>query len=142
LPLHLDRFLMALHPDSRSCPQTCSCTVTDFWLRPTLYRDTAPVLAISFVTGDIPIAIGIAAPIELVPRSGSNSTKLAAMNAKTRAITSLPTCGSQAGLHRDSFAAKVPGPDSYRDCPDAASVNAYLLYCRPLTARRQLIYLD
>jgi hypothetical protein len=28
-------------------------------------------------------------------------------------------------LHRDNFLAKVPGL-----CPDAASVNAYLLYCR------------
>jgi hypothetical protein len=42
------------------------------------------------------------------------------MNAKTRAITS---------LHRDYFLAKVPG-----FCPDAASVNTYLLYCRPLGA--------
>jgi len=40
------------------------------------------------------------------------------MNAKTCAITS---------LHRDSFLPKVP-----RFCPDAASVNTYLLYCRPL----------
>jgi thiol-disulfide isomerase/thioredoxin len=40
------------------------------------------------------------------------------MNAKTRAITS---------LHRDSSLPKVPG-----FCPLLASVNAYLLYCRPL----------
>jgi len=40
------------------------------------------------------------------------------MNAKTHAITS---------LHRDNSLAKVPG-----FCPDAASVNTYLLYCRPL----------
>jgi len=44
------------------------------------------------------------------------------MNAKTRAITS---------LHRDNFLAKVPGL-----YPDAASVNAYLLYCRPLCKMR------
>jgi hypothetical protein len=53
------------------------------------------------------------------------------MNAKTRAITSLPTCGSQAGLYRDSFLPKVTG-----FCPDTASVNTYLLYCRPLAAKR------
>jgi hypothetical protein len=40
------------------------------------------------------------------------------MTAKTHAITS---------LHRDNSLPKVPGL-----CPDAASVNAYLLYCRPL----------
>jgi hypothetical protein len=40
------------------------------------------------------------------------------MTAKTHAITS---------LHRDNSLAKVPG-----FCPDAASVNTYLLYCRPL----------
>jgi hypothetical protein len=28
-------------------------------------------------------------------------------------------------LHRDSFLAKVPGPDSYRDCPVLASGNAH-----------------
>jgi len=43
----------------------------DLLLRNTLYRDTAPVLATSFVTGD-----KLAAPIILVPRNCSNSTKL------------------------------------------------------------------
>jgi len=71
LPLHLDKFVMAMHPDTRSCPQSNSCTVTNLWLRNSLYRDTAPVLAISFVTGD-----RFLAPIKLVPRNGSNSTKL------------------------------------------------------------------
>jgi len=50
------------------------------------------------------------------------------MTAKTHAITS---------LHRDNSLPKVPG-----FCPDAASVNAYLLYCRPLafiSAINQLI---
>ena len=55
---------------------------------------------------------------------------LSTMSAKTRAITS---------LHRDSFLPKVSG-----FCPVLASVNAYLLYCRPLGAMgpRGVIYLD
>jgi len=39
------------------------CTVITYWLRSTLYRDTAPVPATNFVTGD-----KFAAPIKLVPR--------------------------------------------------------------------------
>jgi hypothetical protein len=118
-----------LHPETRICPQFNSCTVIHFSLRPTLYRDTAPVPAISIVTGDIPIAIGIAAPLKFVPRSGSNSQTLQ-YKCKTYAILS---------LHRDSFTAKVPGPDSYRDCPDATSSNATFLYCRPLPLIRDLL---
>jgi hypothetical protein len=71
LPLHLDRFVMTLHPDTRSCSQFKPCTVINLWLRYCLYRDTALVLAISFLTGD-----RFLAPICLVPRNGSNSTKL------------------------------------------------------------------
>jgi hypothetical protein len=37
--------------------------LTVFWLRSTLYRDTAPVRPTSFVTGD-----KFAAPIKLIPR--------------------------------------------------------------------------
>jgi len=48
------------------------------------------------------------------------------MNAKTHAITS---------LHRDYFLPKVPG-----FCPDAASVNTYLLYCRPLAQMTALVF--
>jgi len=58
-----------------------------------LYRDTAPVLANSFVTGD-----NFLAPLKFVPRSGSNSTKFL-LECKTCAIPS---------LHRDSFLPKVP----------------------------------
>ena len=32
-----------LHPDTRIYPQLNSCTMTDFWLRDNLYRDTTPV---------------------------------------------------------------------------------------------------
>ncbi len=48
---------------ARICPQLKSCTVINFWLRDSLYRDTAPVPATNFVTGD-----KFAAPIKLVPR--------------------------------------------------------------------------
>ena len=58
-----------------------------------LYRDTAPVRANSFVTGD-----NFLAPLKFVPRSGSNSTKI------------LPECKTYAipSLHRDSFLPEVP----------------------------------
>ena len=48
-------------------PQLKSCTLTDFWLRDKLYRNTAPVLVTKFVTGD-----KFVAPIKLVPRSRQN----------------------------------------------------------------------
>jgi hypothetical protein len=83
-----------MHPDARSCPQFKACTVTNLWLRYSLYRDTAPVLATSFVTGD-----NFAAPIKLVPRSGSNSQTFQ-YKCKTYAILS---------LHRDCSLAKVTG---------------------------------
>ena len=46
-------------------------TLTGFWLRSALYRDTAPVPSTKFVTGD-----KFVAPIKLVPRSRQNTTKL------------------------------------------------------------------
>ena len=46
-------------------------TLTVFWLRSTLYRDTAPVLPTNFVTG-----VKFTAPIKIVPRSRQNPTKL------------------------------------------------------------------
>jgi hypothetical protein len=62
-----------LHPDThlrsasvgkaRICLQFKSCTLTNFWLRDSLYRDTAPVPTIKFVIGD-----KFAAPIILVTR--------------------------------------------------------------------------
>jgi len=130
---------------ARSCPQTSSCIVTipiaiGIWLRPTLYRDTAPVLVNSFVTGD-----NFAAPIKRVSRSGSNSTKLLLWMQKHAPPPSLRCCGaSSTSLHRDSFLPKVPGL-----CPDAASVNAHrgrlapslkmftehFLYARPFYCR-------
>jgi hypothetical protein len=52
-----------LHPDTRICTQFNSGTVINYCLRDNLYRDTAPVPATKFVTGD-----KFAAPINLVPR--------------------------------------------------------------------------
>jgi len=45
-------------------------TLTVFWLRSALNRDTAPVLPTSFVTGD-----KFATLIKIVPRSRQNSIK-------------------------------------------------------------------
>jgi hypothetical protein len=73
LPLNLDKFRVVLASGRAQLPQFNSCTVINLWVPYSLYRDTAPVPAISFVTGD-----KLAAPINLVPRSGSNSTKLTA----------------------------------------------------------------
>jgi hypothetical protein len=114
LLLHQDRFLMAMHPDTRSCSQFNSCTVTNLWLRKSLYRDTALMPATSFVSGDnflTRIWHCIATRLYL-----TNSLP----EGKKYAIPS---------LHRDSFEAKVPG-----FCPDAASSNTTSLYCRPLGA--------
>ncbi len=56
-------FYTLLNPDTLICPQFKSCTLTNFWLRDNLYRDTALVAAPNFVPGD-----RFAAPIKLVPR--------------------------------------------------------------------------
>jgi hypothetical protein len=45
------------------------------------------------------------------------------------------SCGAgSTSLHRDNSLPKVPG-----FCPDAASVNAYLLYCRPLASTKRAV---
>jgi hypothetical protein len=114
LPLHLDRFHVVLTSGHARCSQFNSCTLINLWLKPTLYRDTAPVPETSFVTGD-----NLVAPIHLVPRHSYTSQSLYT-DGKKCAIPS---------LHRDSFSAKVPG-----FCPDASSSNTTSLYCRPLWA--------
>jgi hypothetical protein len=94
LPLHLDKFVMAMHLDTRSCLQSNSCTVTNLWLRNSLYRDTALMPETSFVTGDNFLARiwhCIATRLYL-----TNSLQ----EGKKYAIPS---------LHRDSFLPKVPG---------------------------------
>jgi hypothetical protein len=52
-----------LHPDTRTCKQLKSCTVTDFWLLDKLYRDTAPVPLTNILYRD-----SFPAPLKLVPR--------------------------------------------------------------------------
>jgi len=49
-----------------------------------------------------------------------------------KACTWTAKSGAIPFLHRDPPAggAKVPGPDSYRDCPDAASGNTTSPYCQ------------
>jgi hypothetical protein len=49
--------------------------VINFCLRDSLYRDTAPVPAINFVTGDNPDSYRDAAPIKFVPRSRQHALK-------------------------------------------------------------------
>ena len=60
LKTNLYRFL---HPDTRICPLLNTCAVINFWLRYSLYRDTAPLPSPNFVTGD-----KLVAPIKIVPR--------------------------------------------------------------------------
>ena len=67
--------------------------LTVFWLRSALYRDTAPVPATSFVTGD-----KLTAPIKLFTATRVMLNKICTWTAKTRAKPS---------LHRDSFVAPL-----------------------------------
>ena len=113
--------LWALNLDTHICTQLKSYTMTNFWLRDSLYHDTAPVPATNFVTGD-----KFVAPIKFVPRHSYSSQNLY-LDGKKCAIPS---------LHLDSFAAKVPGL-----CPVLASGNAYLLYCRAVRLSNNLSFL-
>jgi hypothetical protein len=66
-----DKFVMVLAPGHAHLnPIKIIYTLTVFWLRDSLYRDTTPVLPTSFVTGD-----KFAAPIKIVPRPRQNSIK-------------------------------------------------------------------
>ena len=73
-----------MYPDSLSCLQFKSCTVTDFWLRPNLYRDTAPVPLTNILYRD-----SFPAPIKLVPRHAPCFNKTCTRTAKT---TPYPPC--------------------------------------------------
>ena len=110
-PCSQDKSYQNVHPDTRICTQLKSYTVTNFWLRDNLYRDTAPVPPIKILYLD-----SLLAPIKIVPRSRQHSTKLCTMTAKTRAIPS---------LHRDYFLAK-----EHRTWPALASGNTTSPYCR------------
>jgi hypothetical protein len=129
-----DRFVIVLAPALRSaqgariCTQLYFCTVINFYLRDSLYRDTAPVPVNSFVTGD-----KFVAPIKLVPRHALCSIKFVPGRQKVR--HTLPAC-RQAGLHRDpslrsGLLAKEPGP-----CPVLASGNTTSPYCRAVMFKR------
>jgi len=88
--------------------------MTQSWLRDKLQRDTAPVSATNFVTGD-----KFAVPIKLVPRHSYTPGNLY-QDAKNRAMSS---------LRRDSILAKE---QPY--CPVLSSANTNALYCRAVMA--------
>jgi len=91
------RSCKSVHPDTRICPQIKSCTMTNFWLRDSLYRDTAPV--------------------SIYKPSATETTSRLLINLCTATLVMLKnfcamTCKNHAipSLHRDSFVAEVPGP--------------------------------
>jgi hypothetical protein len=45
------KFVMSLHPDTRICPQSKSCTGIQKWLRAKLYRDRCSCLRLKSSTG-------------------------------------------------------------------------------------------
>jgi len=91
---HQDKFVMVLEPGHAPLLTIkFQCTLTVFWLRSTLYRDTAPVPPTKYVTGD-----KFAAPIKLCTATLVKLNKLCTWMAKTRAKPS---------LHRDSFSAPL-----------------------------------
>ena len=64
-----DKFVLVLTPGhAHLFAIKFQYTLTVFWLRDKLYRDTAPVPATSYVTGDNPDSYRDASPIKLVPR--------------------------------------------------------------------------
>lgn len=75
--------LIDLTPETRICKQSKSCTMTTFWLRPSLHRDTAPVSASRFCNPDLFVL-----PSKFLPRHSSSLSSLYT-GAKTRAILSL-----------------------------------------------------
>ena len=95
-----------MYPDTRIFPQLKSYTVTVFWLRDSLYRDTAPVpfYNIFYILTD---------PFHLLTlyRDTPGFDQNLYLDAKNRAKPS---------LHRDSFLAKETGL-----CPVLLSGYAY-----------------
>ena len=84
------------HPDSRSCKQLKPCTLTNFWLRDKLYRDTAPLPFSNFIYCDYFSAVYY------------TCTATAPTHNKTCTWTAKST--PYLSCHRDYFPAKVPGP--------------------------------
>jgi hypothetical protein len=85
-------------------------TLIVFWLRSTLYHDTAPLPPIIFVTGDN------SRLRSNLYRDTHNAQQTLYLGGKNCAVPS---------LHRDSFLAKVPGP-----CSETALGNTTSPYCR------------
>jgi hypothetical protein len=113
LLLHHDILVLLVNPDARHYTSSKSNTLTIFWLRSNLRRDTAPAVALQICYRDYFVP-----PLKLVLRHSCNALK-SAMTAKTRVIPS---------LHRDYFSAKAPGR-----LPDASSGNATSPYCRAVS---------
>jgi hypothetical protein len=86
-----DKSCQNLHPDTRTCSQLKSYIVTVFWLRDSLYRDTAPVpfCNICYILTD---PFHLSTLYRDTPGFGQNLY----LDAKNRAKPS---------LHRDSFLA-------------------------------------
>jgi len=85
--------------------------LTVFWLRSTLYRDTAPVPFINFLQPKQLLSY-----LSKLYRDTRNAQSNLYLDGKKCVIPS---------LHRDNFLAKVPGP-----CPGLSSGNTTSLYCR------------
>ena len=99
-----------LHPDTRICPQLKSCTLTNFWLRDKL---TATLRHCSQQKSCTVIDFRLRSNLY---RDRASTQLNLYHDGKKCAIPS---------LHRDSFAAKVPGP-----CPVLALGNTTSPYCR------------
>jgi hypothetical protein len=89
-------------------------------LRPNLYRDTAPVHFTMFIYREkdsitSKLCTAIPTSQSYVGQSTQALTKICTGMAKSTPYPPCLTGVSQAGLHRDIFLPKVPGP-----CPDAA----------------------
>ena len=84
------------HPDSHSCTQLKSCTLTNFRLRDKLYRDTAPVPFTKLIYR------------EKYPATYKTCTATSPAPDKIRTQTAKST--PYLSCHRDNFPAKVPGP--------------------------------
>jgi hypothetical protein len=78
-PCSHDRSCQNFNPDTRTCKQYKSCTLTDIWLRDSLYRDTAPVFLTKILHRD-----SFLAPIKLVSRHAYLRLKLTPRRQKPR----------------------------------------------------------
>jgi hypothetical protein len=117
-----DKSCQPTHPDTCICPQIKSCTMTNFWLRDSLYPRFSGASAHlqTFCYRD-----NLSATYQLCTATLVMLNTICTRTAKTRAIPS---------LHRDSFLAKVPG-----FCPVLASGNTTSLYCRAVIVHSKLV---